>query len=468
MSEDTFKYLSGPSVWFEFDFVDDNGNKKTIELFGDIHNMEGLCEPILKCMRDSKSPKSSCEDINYLLEDLFENAVKEKVHVDLFIEAPYNIYKKDIYEFNKNNYLSIIFNHFYECFTTKKEKCKYLPYVRMNYTDLRSSSYFVNDESLKDNGFSINDLMIDSYTEMLSKFAKYDKDSNSEWTKDRILKSAAFINLLIDNIFNMSHKLFMILLLEDDYQSKYDKIFNQLIEYMESNPNKFDKSDIIALKNTLRRIFKATKVVKDKKDVNQFIIKKQIDELRKENIAYKGKNIADELIDYFGYMTQETLRQNYPDVAKMWKVLYQNIVIWYQGAIQYETLEQELKSNRSKDIENALIQLNQELQDLQIQIVEDGNQFFRDFYNTILELDSYYLDSYILARMFRSFTDKKQSRLSIVYAGQKHAMTQHDFFTKVLKIKPNDYPSVKRGKKAYRCMRSEDFSNIFNIKRFTN
>lgn len=463
MSMDTFEYLSGPSVWFEFDFVDDNGNKKTIELFGDIHNMEGLCEPVLKCMRSSKSPKSRCEDINYLLEDLFENAVKEKVHVDFFIEAPYNIYKKDIYEFNRDNYLSIIFNHFYECFTIKKEKCKYLPYVRMNYTDLRSSSYFVTDESLKDKGFSVNDLIIDSYTEMLNKFAKYDKDDNSEWTKDRIVKSAAFINLLIDNIFNMSHKLFMILLLEDDYKSKYDKIFNQLIQYMESTPSKFDKKDVIAVKNTLKRIFNATKTVKD---VNQFIIKKQIDELRKENITYKGKNIADELIDYFGYLTQETLGQNYPEIVKMWKVLYQNIVIWYQGMIQYETLEKEFKINPSEDIENALIQLNQELQDLQIQIVDDGKQFYIDFANTIVSLDAYYLDSYILARMFRSFSDKKQSRLSIVYAGQQHITIQHDFFTKVLKIKPNDYPDVKRGKKAYRCMKSSDFSNIFNIKRF--
>jgi hypothetical protein len=450
--------------WFEFDFVDDNGNKKTIELFGEEHNMEGLCSSTLKCMRDSKSQVSNCEDINYLLENLFEDAVKEKIHVDFFIEAPYNIYKKDIYETKQDNYLSIIFNHFYECFTVKKEKCKYLPYVRMNYSDLRSSTYFVTDENLKSKHFTIIDFIRSKVMELYVNIQNY---PNSQWSRDKIVKTASFINLMLDNIFRITDKLFIILLLKDNYKKLYDNIFDQIITIMLNNPERFDPSDIKELKESLNTIYGASKVSKDSPDVRQFIIKRQFDELRKEKVNVGGENVADKLIDYFVFLIQDTIKNNYDIIQNLWKDLFKNIMIWNAGYNDLEDLDKEpTTSKNTQTLIYKRSQLDSELSNLTDVIVDMSLDFYRNFSGLVTVLDSYYLDSYILARMFRSFSDKNPSRVSIVYAGSSHINTQYDFFTKILNMKPNPYPNVIKGKKSYRCWKTEDFSKIFDIERF--
>ena len=468
MSMKEFKYLSGPSDWYEIEVVDDNGHKKTIELFGEQHNLEGICSEALKCKIDSKSPQSECYDITYLFQELFEESLQNKMYVDFFIEVPYNLVKEDIYKVPKKHYLGIIYDRFYDCFTLKKEKCKYLPYVRMHFTDLRSSFSFIDkSHELYSDIFTINDLIVDLFFEILSEI------NQNQSSPEKIMKSANFLNLLITKILPLSNKLFGILLTKDNYRQLYNNIFDQLIEYA-SDERQYNTSDVQNLKKVLTRIFRASKSVKDS-DVNQFIIKRQLDELTKDNVRIKGMEISNLIKEYFITLYTQILQESISspqlltdkgpiqfdqNLLDLWNIIYENIYLWYTLNEKYSQLLQN-KTTPESEIEKY----EDQIQEVRMEVLQNGKLFYDLLKNMVLQLDALYLDVYILARMFRSFSNKKPSSLSIVYAGKAHILNQLQFFTDILKTTPNSYQTT-RSSKNNRCLKNDKFSEIFNIERF--
>ena len=78
-------------------------------------------------------------------------------------------------------------------------------------------------------------------------------------------------------------------------------------------------------------------------------------------------------------------------------------------------------------------------------------------------LDAYFINVYIIARMFRSFSNKAPSLLSLVYAGKAHILNLVQFFVSVLKVKPINKIEKGIDQEEYQCLYEQNFGKIFNI-----
>ncbi|CAK7994904.1 Hypothetical protein POVR1_LOCUS422 [uncultured virus] len=113
--------ISGPVAYTSFNLL---GHK--LHIFGDRHDKLTLCD---KCSLD-------CLYIPDLLQYIVERAVDEREQIDIFLEIPFQIEgvwnRKTV-----DTVLYDVLDQFPNCFTYDKSQCKYLPYVRFHYADIR-------------------------------------------------------------------------------------------------------------------------------------------------------------------------------------------------------------------------------------------------------------------------------------------------------------------------------------------
>jgi hypothetical protein len=436
------RYLSGPVSWYEYLFEDDDGNQKMIHLFGDAHVTDNLCDPSYRCMKSKKDKESECHDLIYFMKELFEEVVENQVYADMFLEIPYNIYKKDIYKLYQDTMIGKIFNQFKDCLKYDKKDCPYLPYVRMNYTDLRIAfhhdfTYNIQEKSIS----SFVDVMSMKYEEIESAFFQILRGNALGLTSNQIIDIINFIDILFEYVFNRYCDLYRIFI-SPSFVENLEDFFKPMFQEMEYQRDNLDSSDIEFAKNVVGLM---KKMKHPKSDLS--IIGYQIYELRKDNIRVNGNNIAD-LLEDFIIKSCEKIIIDSEKIYSNWKIVKDMII----------------RGNKS----------------LIVKIIQAIKNFGSDlrFYNVILE--SYFLDVYILARMFRNFSSSKKkhtpSILSIVYAGDSHVVNQSRFFEEFLGIQPihkikaqtgsapylSKIPSEKLGVIYKQCIQHEYFSDIFN------
>jgi hypothetical protein len=405
--------LSGPNIWTEFEFTDDEGNKNWIHLFGEKHTVDAK----ELCISDSI-------DFVDFIEYLFGQAYKYKIYTNFFLELPYRLNAKNIKQYN---YLSQIYNRFQSCFSPKK-KCKYNPYVQMNTTDIRSAYKFEDEKFIGDLSTTVNQMIKNYILKLLQMFVQLKFNNNSTLQK-KIFKTMSFIQLLVDLYLPHSLEIFRILLKNPDYEKDISKIIEPILS--EFSPDMYLKKDFEELKNTLDRLYSFNKV-REKKKV--FILKHQLDQLRKDKIMFKRINIAD-WIYYFLLQTNKKYQEDQlPIFMNAWSKLYLQI----------------LKSDLTKKKEiDGIISLFQEFQ--------------QELSSPLTFMDSTLLDGYMMARIFRRYggSPRESSVLTLVYEGMHHVEIQSIFFSQVLGLTPLNVVRSDMDKHP-RCL-NIDLDESFNI-----
>lgn len=426
-----FEYLSGPVSWYEFEFQDDNGNKKMIHFFGDWHDLNHLCDPSLKCMKNSKSEKSNCYEFIYFLHQLFDIVIENKKYADLFLEFPYNIQKKDDYQVPENTMIAKIYNEFKDCFQYTKKECKYLPYVRMHYTDLRLAfkEDFTSKEYNKNEISSYLDLLHFLIYDMVFDFYQVAIDPNStnfRLSIEERMKRINMINLLFD-ITEKYCQMYQILLQSNNYLNELNQLIHPFLEIIWNNEKYFNQEDI----NYFLNVLELMKTLKHPKKYMS-ILGYQLYQLKMDKIMVNGRNISDLIYHFIMDKCYEKIVQ-LKEYVNYWRSLSQKLV----------------NINNHSDLVNILNYLN-----------EFSNNIFSFL---ITSVGLYTLDSYLLSRLFRTFSNSpgkkhEPSILSIVYMGDTHVNLEVEFFEKVLKLSPVN--KVRNGNQN-QCINSPNFKKIF-------
>lgn len=412
--------LSGPNMWTEFEFTDDQGNKHWFHLFGEKHTVDTK----ELCTGSSASRKIHIDFVDFL-EYLFDQSYKYKIYTNFFLEIPYRLNVKKINQ--HSNYLSEIYNRFQGCFTPKK-KCKYNPYVQMNTTDIRSSYKFEDEKFSGDLSTTVHQMIKNRILKLLQMFVQLKFDIRNQTLQNKIFKTAFFIQLLVDLYLPHSYEVFKILLTNPNYKKDIEKIIEPIFD--ESGSDKYLSRDFEELQQTLNRLYSFFKV-REKKKI--FILKHQLDELRKDKIIYKKVNMTDWIYYFLLQMNKKYQEDQIPIFLNAWSKLYVQI------------LESDLKKKKDLD---GIISLFQELQ--------------KDLSSPLTFMDSTLLDGYIMARMFRRYgrNPEKSTVLTLVYEGMYHVEIQSIFLSQVLGLKPLN---VVRGTKDHpRCLKI-DLEQSFNI-----
>jgi hypothetical protein len=363
----SFEYLSGPISWYEYEFKDDQGNKKMIHFFGDRHDLKTNCDESLKCMKNGNSEKSNCYDFVYFLKELFDIVVHNQQYADFFLEFRYNIYKKNINNISyPDNMIGKVYSQFEECLQYTKKDCKYLPYVRMHYTDLRD--VFIEKESQETILSSFTDLLLYGlYGGMIQEFSL---TLHNEFSLLSLEKRTKTINMM-DVILSMLKdycKFYQILFLSKNFVEDLKDFIEPQLKILKDHPDDFDPEDIKHFVN----IFESLKKLKHPKSKSS-ILGYQLSELEKDNIIVNGMNIADLIFPFIEQKCKLIKETYYPVIIDKW--------INYSKEILRLKTWFDLNS-----IYWSLFDFKKELQTF------------------VVLLNAYILDGYILARLFRSFS----------------------------------------------------------------
>lgn len=406
------QFISGPLSWYHFEFEDDQGRNKTIHLFSDIHDFSKLCPKSLKC---SNKENQKCLEFDFFLEKLFQKSFRENQYLDFFLESPYRLHQKELLINPNKNYLDLINRRFENCFTTSKKKCKYSPYVRMHYTDVRIPDYRY---------ITIGSFIFEMYLYLIKKLNLF---SEGKISKKDLIEVASIFNIIIDIVSNHAKDISLILLTENNFENKIIKFFDPVYNWIKMQNSKVRQQTKNKIDQMLNQLFDLVKV---RNNNRIFIVKHQIDQLRKDKIKYKGKDMADIILTYFiefsNVLSERARQLNYD--------------FWHGG--------QNFYTNQILNIETK-----QQAKDLSKELWDQKDQVLN---NNIL-FDLTYLDAYILARMFRSFT-QPSSKLTIVYAGNLHIESQKDFFEIFLELQPIH---TETNKNEERCLSNPNFTSVF-------
>jgi hypothetical protein len=426
----SFEYLSGPVSWYEYEFKDDQGNKKMIHLFGDRHDLKTICDDSLKCMKNANSPKSNCYDFVYFLKELFDMVVHNQQYADFFLEFRYNIYKKNTNKSYQDTMIGKVYSQFQECLQYTKKDCKYLPYVRMHYTDLRDVFIEQESEGNKILGSFTDLLFYGLYNEMIEDFSSTLFKQFPLLSEEKRLKTINMIDVILSMLKDYC-KFYKILFLSKNFVEDLNDFIQPVFEIFETHAEEFEREDV----KHFVKIFESLKKLKHPKSKSS-ILGYQLSELEKDNIMVNGKNISD-LIFPFIDKKCNLIMKIYPGIVNQWKK-FSNEIIALKTPIELQPLFY------------PLLDFKKELQTF------------------VVLLNAYILDGYILSRLFRSFSTSgkkhEPSILSIVYAGNVHIETEVEFFNEILKLTPIHQITPNTGDvmKKSQCLYSKYFQDIFS------
>jgi hypothetical protein len=415
MKSSNLQFISGPLNWFHFLFTDDNGNSKQIHLFSDIHELTNLCPQSLKCKNNNtwELKKSKCYEVDYFFEKIFQKSIRDKIYTDFFLESPYRIYQEELQINPNKNYLDLINHRFEKCLTRKKKGCKYLPYVKMHYTDVRIPDY---------NYITMGSFILEMYLLLIENLYFYAEDKISKIELDNMVN---LFNIIFDWVTKNAEDISIQMMTENNFEKSITSLFQPVLDWMDMNRSQVIIRAKYKLEQMLNQLFSLVKIRNNKR---VFVVKHQIDQLRKDNIKYNGKNMADLILSFFveftNILSEKAKKLNYE--------------YWHGNKFSSKLLNLKSKSE-SKQLAKIL-----------------WNQRSTVLRNNIL-FDLTYLDAYILARMFRKF-DGVFTNQAIVYAGDMHIESQKYFFTIYLGLEPIHVETNKEGE---RCLSNINFNKIF-------
>jgi hypothetical protein len=294
----------------------------------------------------------------------------------------------------------------------------------MHYTDLRLAYSAVDKVvSPMQVSYELFAICINKLTEMLEK--------NKVPDRQPFYDSFLFIDQLFQFHIEKSYDIFEILLTKDNYQNDLDQIYKEFFQSVENLNSVYPeiKTKLDGYINALKALHK----LRNNKKI--YIAKHQIDELRKDNVKYKGKNIADLIAANLLTIRKQIYNKFDKEIPK----------IWDKVAISFDELQQDY------NIQN-LVRFIMECQDYAL-VLDDMTTL----------IDALMLDAYILPRMFK-YSRSNPSSLTIVFAGSGHIQFEVDFFKNGLGINPTRQTSRVSGTK--QCLFNPKFSEIFDIKRY--
>jgi hypothetical protein len=411
------QYLSGPNIWKEYEFTDDQGNNKWFHLFGDKH----IVIPNEFC------PKGY--DFVDFLQDWFSELTKYKIFTDFYLEIPYKLNVKSLED---NSYLSLLYLKFRDCFIQnegrppertataldlsfqKVSKCKYSPYVNMFTTDIRSSYKFVGEQYNSATTTTVPQLIKNRILYLLGQLSKSNTES---------IKTAMFIQLLVDQYLPLHSKIFKLLITSDNYENDILKLLDPI--FQEYDPDVYDRKDFDQLRETIKRIIS----FRTKKKI--FILKHELDKLRKEQVKYKGSLMSDWISQFMIRTTEHYQKEQLDKFLNAWSNIYLELIGDF-------------------NVKKILLLIEKYQKDLNVPLTV---------------IDSTLLDCYILSKSFQvKKNDLRRPVLCVIFEGSNHVDIQSIFFEQVLKIKP--LHSVKGKKEHIRCLDVWDISKVFDVRQY--
>jgi hypothetical protein len=426
-----YKYISGPISWSYFEF-----NGKRYHFFGDEHgSVDANCESInIKCSdKGSVKATTDCFDLVFLLETLFQD--QNKI-IDLFIELPYLSYDQELYIDDKDRrvgYIKNITQRFQRCFQRNKDLCPYQN-VRFHYADIRQ------DLNVPGGLGTIYNYLMSVWIEVENRFLNLlwidvnniqNPIENKEYIEliDQMKYMDALIQILFDRYPNFHREIFY------DFLTQSSSFYiERMKSFYEDHLSSLDSSVLreIFLEHPKRRI----------KNGNVHLIRKQLDELRKDKIEFNGKNLSD-LIEEFIWKEYDQLEMN---IKNPWNQFHK-IFLQTTEALQ----------NTSEDEGVKKIQLFQMIGDAlnQMEVYKEKMEV-KKF--DLVRAEILWMDVYTLARMFRTYSSSKDpggSDLVITYTGELHRMNFSKFFQDVLGLNP--ILEEKGMSQARRCIRTTSY-----------
>ena len=430
------QYISGPVSWYFF-----NLNGRMFHFFGDVHfSFEGSCEDLgVKCkktLNDYNNQCSECFDISFLLEVMFLNMLGSKKLIDFFLEVPYlKAGEKSIWVDPKDN-VSLIYSNFRKCFERSKSKCPY-ENTRFHYADVRQTNPKIgaNTEPITLHGtFTNRQLRENLVASILNIIIHSPSDVNlfkekSEW-----------LNLYFKRFFstNKNEKPLALKYLESHFENNFNQNIDQIFESFLTNDEKLKyPKETTMLEKAIESIKSISKTSKGRYTIEVHPNKIQLDELRNDMSAQPGmypKNLV-MLIQNFVMKKAEKIIS---EIDHLWKEqFYKNLIV------------EIYKNPESKEI---------------------ADKFYSSYFDSVnimtellANLDALILDTYMLARMFRTYSSSKKptpfADMTITYTGDFHTQNYREFFENVLKV-----PAIvsQRGMgDAMRCLQNDNIRNIF-------
>ena len=437
--------LSGPVSWTEFLFEDDQGNKKMIHLFGDFHDKENLCPSSDSCATNSLQKDNLCYAFPFFLEQLFEEVEMTNQTADFFLEVPYHLEDREYIDLERNvledSLLEEIYEKFRPCFQRNKSKCQFNPNnVRMHYTDLRIA--FQDKKTIKELEKSsyglLGPFLSQQLTEWITVIGTFFDSQITEKKFTDISRKTLIFNQLIQNGLNLYIDIIAILLTSNKGKQDLVSKINQIKDLFNDPRFNVHKDKLFQTLDNLPLLFKSD---------SQSILKKQLDALNQDKIYYRGKSMSEYISNYAMELINATTTINIPKIQSIWNELFEIFIRWINSL-------SDLTNNLTVDNQNLFNQID-------IEIINKYNQVQTELKTLLVYLDFFVLDLYILTRMFRKF-GKKQSLLSITYAGQAHIDVQSEFFksigVKMIREIPFDYY-----KPNFQCLKDKDLGKAFII-----
>lgn len=347
----------------------------------------------------------------------------------------------------------MIFN---ECFQPDKQFCHYNAYVRFHYVDVRltKQKQYVGPITINTylflNQLNTIELLLENYFNVASKIGM--KYPELEDLRHDIIESVDFTNRLVDKILtrgqtlrgstiNYNKELFNAALFSKNYPEDVDRIFNILIDGITSRTD--DLNDFTDFRDAMKSI------VTERNGDIMHRTAAQLQELRADNVLYKGRNIADLIIDFI--QTKYELI-DISDVYTFWRRFYKNVYLPVSKMVVerdfYTSLNAFEKYTQNKMTQNTTI---------------------------LVHSDALIMDAYILACMFRKFKTPRKGRkphtpsdLVITYTGSVHTRNYSQFFYQYLNIRPIDYQDnpdkdTQEPRVTNRCLKNSNFSTYFNL-----
>lgn len=454
------KYISGPVMWYAFDFMG-----RRFHFFGDRHeSMEKNCTELYKvpCSyvdykgepQDVGLGSGICYDITYVFKVLFENSLVQRIYTDFMLEIPYrkdeptfsratmlatkltnegdlNIFEKSrVQQFDYIHYIDLIFNN---CFKHDKQLCPYYPYVRFHYTDIRKIEHENRISRSILGGYVWKTLFDHSVSLIMSNFVDFKPENEN---KPRIKKSRLFIETavkLIDRylmnndevdienvkyMLDYRYEVFDMLLNSDDYTQDME----WLLDYFTRDLTK-DQLEVIHFPKFKEYALQLSKKVNGK-DVSR--IKAQYDNLYNDNIIYNGQNMAD---------------------------LIKNFIMDEYNLLDYGTMHAKWLNFVNTIYRRFLLKTP----------IKNISKYYLKYEPNLVSNDSLYFDMYTLPRMFRQFKinskiPHNESTLILTYTGAHHTERYVTFFKNYLKLDPIAYVDREKGN---RCLYNPDFPQAF-------
>lgn len=436
------EYISGPVYWSYFIYEGRN-----FHFFGDEHGDKGNnCESLgMKCSSKS-GDEYNCFDIVFLIETIFKKYSKENRIIDLFIESPYLMDEQTLFPKFKgvqDDYMNDIIIHFIDCLQRYKDICPYKS-SRVHYVDIRQ------DVEMGPSSFHMYLLFLFMNIEEMFTSCLLNLYKNESCDEEVLIALMTFMDKIFQKFFSEEEKLYEKLFysyFEEDFVDNIDRIFIILISDIKDNIRFLDaKSKIIwkdqfdNLKKILNVVKKSSKMIpkrsSDAKNVH--VIKVQLDELSKDKIKYKDKNITD-LIQNF--IIDEYKNMNIPSILESWNAFYKI----FEKTFDLTGLGSEPLTKK------------------RIEILLDEFIEYKTKYSKVklIEIDTLLMDAYTLARMFRTYSSSKksnkniESEMVITYTGLQHAKNYTNFFKNILNLIPitEEYGM----KEAKRCIKVNKF-----------